>query len=280
MPKYILLTLLSFLTLTLHAADTTLATSVQFINFSHSVQKKDGQKYMLHLTHNSGSEHYHLAYERGDTRTYQPPLPDNLHVDKLFLHYAHVFKPKQSLHLHFSTIDDNLAKETDGGRIYGVGYHYGHFHVTQYLSDYHHFDVWQSDLLYKMHRPTALGNLRIVLLAKYIHLTDKNSNGFSKNAKTDYFTPGINLHLHNAHLFSEVGAFFGKRVFAVMQNGFAVQHHAMEFTQTYMAGIGKVFANYSIRLGYSYMRANELPLHNKGVTISNLALSFVYRFGK
>jgi hypothetical protein len=118
------------------------------------------------------------------------------------------------------------------------------------------------------------------LFAKYIHLVDKERNDFSKNAQTDYFTPGFNLHLHRGQHFAEIGTFLGKRAFAVMQNGFAIQHHAMEFTQTYMVAFGKLFDNYAIRLRYSYLKANELPSRNNGVTVNNFALVYHYHFQK
>ena len=277
MPVVKLCIFLCSVSIALFAHDTIVDTSVQFLNFSHSIQKKEGKKYTLHLRHNRGSEHYHIAYEKSDTDTFQPPLPHDLEVDKLYLHYAHSFSSGQSLHMHYAVIEDNLAKETDGGKIYGVGYRYRHFHFTQYLSDYRHFDVYQSDLLYKIYRKFSRGDLRMVFVAKYIHLVDKKSNNFSKNAKSDYFTPGINLHLQKSGFFGEVGAYFGKRVFAVMQNGFAVQHHAMEFTKSYMVGIGKVFKRYTIQLQYNYLKANELPLNNENVTVGNLTLRFVYR---
>jgi len=37
----------------------------------------------------------------------------------------------------------------------------------------------------------------------------------------------MHAYYHDYHM--GVGAFFGKRVFAVMNDGFKVQHHAMEF---------------------------------------------------
>jgi hypothetical protein len=116
------------------------------------------------------------------------------------------------------------------------------------------------------------------VVGKYIHLQDKESNTFSQNAKTDYFTQGIKLHARYQGYHLGAGAFFGKRIFAVMNDGFKVQHHAMEFNKTYMCGIGKHFEWGSLHLKYVYQEAEEIPLHNKGVEVQNIIVQAEYRF--
>ncbi len=144
-------------------------------------------------------------------------------VDKITLKYQHKLADKQRLTLLYAHIDDNIMKETNGGKIYGIGYQKSTLAFTQYFSDYPHFDVYQSDLKYSL---------------KYIHLKDKNSNNFSKKGKTDYFTAGLKLHTHYHGYHLGAAAFVGKRMFSVMKEGFKVQHHAMEFKESYTCGIG------------------------------------------
>ena len=61
-----------------------------------------------------------------------------------------------------------------------------------------------------------------------------------------------------------------------MTEGFGLQHHAMEFDRTYMAGIGKRFDDVELKVRYSYQRAKELPLNNSGVTIDAVSLKVKY----
>jgi hypothetical protein len=169
-------------------------------------------------------------------------------------------------------------KQTDGGNIYGFGYCYGEFKMAQYISDYKYFNVYQSEASYTFKKQFSELKISATLVGKYIHLQNKESNDFSKNAKTDYFTPGLKLHAHYKGYHLGAGAFFGKRVFAVMNNGFKVQHHAMEFKKTYMFGIGRHFQWGDIHLKYVYQEASEIPIHNNGVEVNNIILQLGYHF--
>ncbi len=117
-------------------------------------------------------------------------------------------------------------------------------------------------------------------MLKYIHLTHKKSNSFSRHAKTDYLTPGFKLHFQQKDIFWETGAFFGKRAFAVIHNGFAVQHHAMEFKESYMIAVGKEWKRWRLYLNYHYLKADELPRLNRNVTVQNVVLGLRYRLHK
>ncbi len=84
--KYILLL---FTSLILSADTTILETTQQSLNFSHSLQKRDGKRFTLFLSHQYRDNQLQIAYEKSDTRTYQPPLPSNLHVKKYFVRYRY-----------------------------------------------------------------------------------------------------------------------------------------------------------------------------------------------
>ena len=258
--------------------NTTLRVTYENFDFSNSMKKDNGKRYGAIVSHRNDDSLYQLAYDKTDTETYKPPLTKDLKVDKYYLKYSRKLNAKHSLSLSYATINDNLMKETDGGHIYGLGYRYGAFGATQYFSDYNNFDVYQTEMKYTFNR--AFGDLKtkLTLLGKYIHLQDKESNGFSKNAQEDYFTPGVKVHAHYNAYHMGAGAFFGKRIFAVMNDGFKVQHHAMEFNKTYMIGFGRHFGDIDLSMKYIYQEATEVPSHNPNVEMQNIMLQLGYRF--
>jgi len=242
------------------------------------MKKDQGKVYGLALDYKTSDALYQIAYEKTNTDTFQPPLTQDLHVNKYYLKYTRMLDDKQSFSVSYATIDDNLMKETDGGDIYGVGYKYGAFGLTQYLSNYDHFNVYQTDVKYKFKKAFGDFKTSAIVLGKYIHLQDRESNPFSANAKENYFTPGVKLHVHYHDYHMAVGAFFGKRVFAVMHDGFKVQHHAMEFNETYMVGFGKHFGDVDLNLKYVYQNASEIPINNDNVKVQNVGLVLRYHF--
>ena len=120
--------------------------------------------------------------------------------------------------------------------------------------------------------------IKLTSITKYIKLDEENVNSFTKNAEDDYLTSGLKLHLHYEGYHFGSAVYFGKRVFAIMDDGFKIQHHAMEFDRTYAFGIGKTISDVVIRFQYVYQRATELPINNKGVDIKNLRLIVNYKF--
>jgi hypothetical protein len=250
----------------------------QNIDFDGSKQKKNGNTYVAHLGYKDGLNLYETAYTKVNTKTFQPPLKENLHVDKVYFKYTRTIDEKQSFSLGYATINDNIAKETDGGNIYGLTYRYEAFQINQFLSDYRHFNVYQTDMGYMFKFKKEKWRFAAKVRGTYIHLQDRESNGFSAKAKEDYFTPSLMVHAgYEAYHFG-AGAYFGKRIFAVMHDGFGVQHHAMEFDRTYMFSAGKKIGAFDVTLKYLYMRATEVPIENPDVTINNMIFSIGYRF--
>lgn len=261
-----------------HAESTILNLTYENFNFENSKKKDNGQRFRAKVNHKTDNNLYQLVYEKTDTETFKPPLTKDLNVHKVFLKYTRKLDEKQSFSLSYITIDDNIMKEVDGGNIYGLGYKYGAFGLTQYLSDYDNFNVYQTDMKYTFKK--AFGEVKIftTLLAKYIRLQNKESNPFSSNAQDDYFTPGLKIHAHYDEYHMGVGAFFGKRAFAVMYDGFKIQDHAMEFNETYMVGMGKHFGDLDVSLNYVYQVATEIPINNDNVKAKNIILQLGYRF--
>ena len=119
---------------------------------------------------------------------------------------------------------------------------------------------------------------RSAIIAKQINIHECESGAICSNAKNSYFTPGLMQSLSYEGYYAQVGAFFGKRVFAVMHDGFRVQHHAMEFNKTMMAAVGKKFGPFDLMFRYVYLEAEELPMKNSGVEVRNSVVSLGYRF--
>ncbi len=255
-----------------------LKTGFESFTFENSKTKENGKRYLVGLDYRNKKSLFQILYSYTNTDTFQPPLNDDLHVNKVYLKATHYWDQKQSININFITINDNLMKEVDGGNIYGIGYQYRNVHLNQYLSDYLHFDAYQTDLKYIHKIIFDNCNLSLIGIGKYIHLNNNDSNPFSNNAKDDYLTIGLKTHIDYDGYHLGIGGFFGKRAFAVMFDGFRVQHHAMEFKNSYMIGLGRTFGDAEIKFKYVYQTATELPILNENVKVQNLIAEFNYKF--
>jgi len=251
--------------------------------FEHSVQKTDGRVYGIGADIHFEASEYRFAYERAYTNTKKPSLDRDLKIDKLFLQYAYTFNDTFAANINYINIlNDNIAI-TDGGKTYGAGLTY-HFNkklsanFTQYYTDYDDFNVYQSDL--RMTYKTQINNIKIKLssVTKYISIDEEQRNVFTKNAEEDYLTSAIEVHAHYASWHFGAVGYLGKRAFAIMNDGFKIQHHAMEFDRTYAVGIGKSIGDFVIRLQYIYQEATELPMLNEDVKVKNTRVIVNYKF--
>jgi hypothetical protein len=260
-----------------HIGTSAIKLSHEILDFENSKKKDDGKRYGIELDHQDDRHHYRIYYEKTDTST-TAILPNDLEVHKYALKYGYALNKKSDLTFSYITIDDNLMKETDGGHIYGLGYRYKALSFTQYLSDYKNFDVYQSDLKFGMKKKFDEVLLMAGVIGKYIHLKDKESNNFTKKAKSDYFTTGVKVHAHYDDYHLSLGSYVGKRLFAVMNEGMKVQHHSMEFKESYMFDMGKRFDNLLVHLRYSKHKAKEVPINNDNVKVENISVELEYSF--
>ena len=258
------------------------ATQYEYLDFANSRQKREGERYRAECSGSVKGHTIRIAYERTATRTCQPPLPEDLRVDKYMLNYSLPLIGPLRLKTAFMAIEDNLAP-TDGGRIFGAGLGYGtptgfQSAIMFYRSRYDDFGTYQADL--SVARSFPIGAFRIGLsgVLKSIWIGERGRTSYTANAQSRYQTPGIRAHLGYKSYRAGIGAFFGKRLFGVMEEGMRVQHHAMEMDRTYMAGLSKSFGATSLQLRYVYLRATELPLNNPGVTVDNTMLQLQHRF--
>lgn len=251
--------------------------------FTNSVQKYDGQIYGVGADVHYGASAYKVTYEMGETRTKQPPLKENLHTQKIFAKYAYEFTKSFALNVNYINIlQDNIAI-TDGGQSFALGLTYKAskeiaLNFTQYYTMYDDFNVAQSDL--KLNYKSNINGIgfKVSSITKYISIDEKNNNIFTKNAEKSYLTTGLKLHVHYKTWHTGFGAYYGKRAFAIMNDGFKIQHHAMEFDRTYAVGIGKDISAFVLRCQYIYQRAEELPAKNENVEVSNIRLIANYKF--
>jgi len=257
-----------------HEGKSNIKINYELLDFTHSLKKEEGKRYGIELDHENKHHHYQLYYEQTYTNTTNI-VPKDLDVKKYTMKYQYKFSVDQKVSLSYTRIDDNLMKETNGGDIYGIGYSQSGFGLTQYISDYPHFNVYQTDIKYTLKSDA----IKWTALGKYIHLANKNSNHFSTQAKTDYFTTGLKVHTHYKGYHLGAGIFVGKRIFAVMKEGFRVQHHAMEFKSSYMCGIGhKITDDIVAHLRYTHHEAKEIPMQHDNVKVDALTFDMVYSF--
>jgi hypothetical protein len=146
-----------------------------------------------------------------------------------------------------------------------------------YKSDYKTFDVNQYDL--GVFKGFKIGEIqgKASLMLKSIQI-DGNKYGTYTFKDKEYQTTSLNLQGSYRGFFGGIGAFFGKRMFAVLDDGNSVQHHAMEQDKTYMATIGKKIENFDIALHYSFQNGKELPEGRDDVDTKVTSLMLKYKF--
>ena len=279
---YIYLIVLTLATAVSASQNTTsIRAQYEMKDFKNSKQKTEGVSKTLTLKQRLAGHMFKAAYEHTDTET-KPHIPKDLKVKKLFARYGYSIDRQWEIHGGYINIDDNLVS-TDDGNIYGLGVRYTpskslEFALTGYYGDYDIMRTFQIDakVLYRH----SFGELksRSVVIVKQINIDDCKEGSICSNAKSSYFTPGFMQSLMYHGYFATVGAFFGKRVFAVMHDGFKVQHHAMEFDKTMMAALGKRFDSLDLMFKYVYQEAEELPMKNSGVEVRNTIIMLGYRF--
>lgn len=252
-----------------------------YLDFSHSKQKEEGQRVTGHLKLGGGPHTFQAAYEKTATQTCQPPLKEDLDVDKFIGRYDFSFSKQDRVTFNVIAVEDNLVP-TDGGRVVGAGW----FHrftpqvaaeINGYYGRYDIMETYQLDTTLKLHHTFGAVDTTIILVAKKIFI-EECSSVFCAKADPSYLTAGAKVKLGYRDYFLHAGAFAGKRVFAVMMEGFVLQHHAMEFDRTWMAGVGRRFGDVELKLRYISQRARELPLSNPGVTVDTASLRLAWFF--
>ena len=251
-------------------------------NYTNSKTKVDGKNLNLNFTHKYKSGNFTLGYNKDDVdRVHAPSNNKTLHVKKYNLLYNYNYSQKTNVKASYIKIVDNLAP-TDQGKIYGLGagYKLGKgmmAKVDMYKSNYPAFDVNQYDI--SLIKGFKSGDMKgkVSICGKSIKIDGDKYGSYTFKDK-DYFTTAVKIGLAQNGYFGGVGAFFGKRMFAVLDNGQKVQHHAQEIEKTYMASFGKKFKNFDIIAKYSVMNGNELPEGRNDVDTKVVSIGLKYKF--
>ncbi len=261
-----------------HVGTTKLKINYENLHFTDSIKKEDGKRYGVELDYHSMTHHLQFYMEHTDTQT-KPKIPKDLLVNKYSFKYQYQVDKSSALSLSYMRINDNLMKEVDGGIIYGLGYKYKALSLTQYVSDYKHFNVYQSDAKWGFKRKLDDVMLMGAVIGKYMHLQDRKSNNFTKKTKQDYFTLGAKAHVHYKDWNFGAGLYVGGRIFAVMNDGLKVQHHAMAFKRSIMLSVGKELGDdVMLHLRYAKHYATEVPAEHSGVEVDALSFEVTYTF--
>ncbi len=251
-------------------------------DYDNSKFKVDGKENTLGLAQSYSSGRISLKIQKDEVNLQGHPLSKTLEIEKYNLNYRHFLNESAQIKGSYIKIIDNLAP-TDQGKVYGFG---GTYNIQKglgatadlYKSDYKTFDVNQYDL--GVFKGFKIGEMqgKASLMLKSIQI-DGYKYGTSYTFKEkDYQTTGVNIQGSYSGFFGGIGAFFGKRMFAVLDDGNSVQHHAMEQDKTYMATIGKKIDNFDISLQYSFQNGNELPEGRDDVDTKVTSLMLKYKF--
>jgi hypothetical protein len=264
----------------------TLKSLMVYKEFSNSKQKNYDKDYAVGVDGVFKKHRLELLSHYSHADTQQPPLPKDLEVQKSFIRYRYTLHPQHTLGMSYMHITDNIAP-TDGGKIYGLSYFYHptpklQIKVAHYLSDYQAFDVSQNDIAVVYRSNISTMRFGVTAMAKYIWLEKYSNTLFNPrsqvNSANDYTSIGLKLDGVYKSFYGMGSVWFGKRMFGVMNDGYGVQHHAMEFDQSYTLGIGKKFKNFNVMLKYRHEEATELPINNPDVELDSYQVMFSYKF--
>lgn len=253
-------------------------------DYKNSKTKVDGENYTAGFSYNFENSKIILGYSNDSVNRAHPvtKIPiESLKVRKYNLKYDFSINEKTTLNTSYVKILDNLAP-TDQGKIYGLGLNYKlpkgfNSAFNLYKSDYGQFDVNQYDLTFSKGFKINEIKAKASISGKSIHIDGDRYGSYLFKDK-DYFTTNINFAVNYQGYFASTGAFFGKRIFTVLNEGQKVQHHAMEQDKTYMLSMGKKFKDFDIIAKYSFQNGDELPENQSDVDQKVTSLMFKYRF--
>jgi len=249
-------------------------------DYINSAKKIDGNTLNFSVAHKYEDGKISLGYLKDDVNLITNPKGD-LEVKKYNAKYNHQLGEKLNLKASYIKILDNQAP-TDQGKVYGLGatYKFQKGFGTKfdiYKSDYETFDVNQYDLSFFKGFKVGETKGKVTLIGKSIKI-DGNKYGSYTFKDKDYFTTGVKLGLNYHGYVAGMGAFFGERIFTILDDGTKVQHHAIEQDKTYVLSLGKKFKNFDIIAKYSFQNGNELPEGRNDVDTKVTVLQVNYKF--
>ncbi len=260
-------------------AQTDIGLGYGYTDYDNSKTKIDGKTYDAEMRHRFDESLFTFHYENSSAdRIGTNPT---LEIDKISLLYRYDITTDVSLKGSYLTINDNIAP-TDDGKVYGLGFGYKFNEklvgmVDYYHSDYKAFDVAQVDI--SLSQIFKIGDVvsKVMLSAKKIDIDGTRYGNYGFKDK-DYTTYGINVSANYNGYIATIGTMVGKRLFAVLEEGMRVQHHAVEQDKSYALSFGKKFKSSDVFVKYAYQNGDELSENRKDVDTKTTSLNIIYKF--
>jgi len=256
--------------------------SVSLKDCENSLKKYGGKRYSLFGEKEFGNSTYNFKYIDILENTKKPPMSKDLSVQKFALKYRYKISPNIQIGFTYLNITDNLMP-TDGGEMFGLGLNYKKakykFASDFYKVIYDDFTVSQID--FSIAKKFRFGKFKVISKSIFIdNYTNKIFNPKSKveNAKDKYQVFGLIFSKKYKNYFGSIGGFLGDRLFAIMNNGYAVQHHSMEFGSSFAVAVGRNFKNINLTLKYNQHTSKSLPINNENIKFKMATLSARYFF--
>ena len=262
-------------------------TSFSLKNCENSL-KKDGGRIYNFLGQKQFDRHIlNINYMDILENTYQPPMPKDLEVQKLAFKYRYNLSNGLQIGATYLHIKDNLMP-TDGGNMYGISLQSKTtdlyiLSTAYYKVVYDDFDVEQVDIsvLKKIKTGDFKNSLKAIIKSTYIDgykNSQFNPKAKLENADDHYLIVGLFLATRYKSYFGKVGGFVGDRLFTVMNNGYMVQHHPMEFGNSLLLAFGKDFGKIRVGLKYNQHTSISLPTNNQNIKFKMGTLTLRYNF--
>jgi len=252
--------------------------------YNNSATKKDGISQNINFMYNINKHYIDISYlnDRVNREHFISKLElPKLNVDKYSFKYKYKFNDKISFKTNYIKIIDNLAP-SDQGKIYGIGMKYSFTNslfssMAIYKSDYKQFDVDQYDIGISKGFKISDVNFKLTAITKIIKI-DGNQYGNYSFKDNDYLTTNLRLGAKYNNYNLGLGAFFGERVFTILDDGTKVQHHAMEQDKTYMISFSRRFKKINLFTKYSFQNGKELQASKDDVDTKNISFGMKYKF--
>lgn len=249
--------------------------------YDNSKYKTDGVEQTFGLSYTYGDGKISGSFSKDEVNLKAHPKSSKLEVEKSNLNLRHNVTENLSTKVSYIGIRDNLSP-TDDGKVYGIGATYSinkgfGVMLDGYKSDYKTFDVNQYDM--GIFKGFAVGELKskVTFGIKSIQIDGDKYATYTFKDK-EYHTNFISINGNYQGFFGGVSAMFGKRAFAVLDDGNKVQHHAMEQDKTYALSFGKSFKDFDIVAQYNYQNGKELPENRDDVDTTVTSLILKYKF--
>lgn len=252
----------------------------------------DGVENTFGLNHTNDIGKIEINFKKLNINSEDTANPKTNEIEKYNASYKYFLTNSVELKGSYIKVIDDLSP-TSQGRVYGLS---GSYNIEKglgvsldiYNSYYNSFDVNQIDLKFfedfKMSK--LQGKATIVMKSIYVNGNKYPAgNGYAAYTFQNkvYNTTGIDVEGEYKGFFVGADALFGKRIFAVLEDGANVEHNTREEENFYRISFGKRFENLDITLQYSSQKGKDLlstvfVKNQNDVEIKKTSLMLKYKF--